>query len=285
MRKLVLSFASFVARLLPPSWKRGIYKIEPLARLIRGGLNRAAPTGLSETRVAAGDLAGWTLQLDMQTEKDYWLGTYEPELQAALRDLVPAGAVAYDVGANIGYVSLLLARALGEAGKVYAFEALPDNVARLRHNVEINGLAARVMVVPAAVTLAAGPARFLVHASSGMGKAEGSAGRQDETYRSEVTVDGLSLDEFVYADGNPAPQVVKLDIEGGEVMALPGMERLLAEARPVVLMELHGPESARAAWEALDAARYRICWMKRGYPEVPSLDALDWKAYIVAQPK
>jgi hypothetical protein len=135
------------------------------------------------------------------------------------------------------------------------------------------------------VTGAAGPVRFFVHASGGMGKAEGSAGRQDEAYQSELTVDGLSLDEFVYAGGNPPPQVVKLDIEGGEVMALPGMKRVLAEARPLVLMELHGPESARAAWEALTAAGYRVCWMKRGYPEIPSLEALDWKAYIVAQPK
>ncbi len=284
MTNPLLSLASFFARLLPLSWKQAIYKIGPLARWIRGGLNRAAPTGLTVTRVAAGGLAGYSLLLDLQTEKDYWLGTYEPELQTALRDLVPAGAVAYDVGANIGYVSLLLARAVGERGRVFAFEALPANVERLRRNLDLNDLSARVTVVAAAVTQAAGPVRFLVHASGGMGKAEGSAGRREEVYLSEITVDGLSLDEFVYAQGNPPPQVVKLDIEGGEVLALPGMRRVLTEGRPLVLMELHGPESARAAWEALTAAGYRICWMKRGYPPVASLEALDWKAYLVAMP-
>ena len=70
-----------------------------------------------EVKVAAGDLAGFTILLDMQVDKDYWLGTYEPELQAALRQLIPPGAVIFDVGANIGYVSLLLAKAAGEAGK------------------------------------------------------------------------------------------------------------------------------------------------------------------------
>ncbi|MBN2388786.1 MAG: FkbM family methyltransferase [Anaerolineales bacterium] len=284
MRKRFLSLAAFAARILPNSFKRAIYRIKPLADLIRGGLNRAAPTGLAEQRVAAGDLAGFTLLLDMQTEKDYWLGTYEPELQAALRDLVPPGAVAYDVGANIGYVSLLLAQAVGAAGRVFAFEALPDNLERLRRNLELNGLAARVTVVAGAVTGSAGPVRFFVHTSGGMGKAEGSVGRQDEAYQSAIEVPGLALDEFVYGQGNPAPQVIKMDIEGGEVLALPGSRRILTEARPLMLMELHGPESARSAWETLTAAGYRVCWMERGYPAVPSPERLDWKAYIVARP-
>jgi FkbM family methyltransferase len=235
-------------------------------------------------KVAAGDLAGYTILLNMQIDKDYWLGTYEPELQSALRDLIPSGAVIFDVGANIGYVSLLLAKAAGESGKVFAFEALPSNVEQLRRNVELNGMQSRIKVIAEAVTQAAASVRFLVHASGGMGKAAGSAGRDDK-YQSEITVPGISLDEFVYARGNPPPQVVKMDIEGGEVMALPGMRRVLAEARPLMLMELHGPESSRAAWETLTAADYTICWMRPGSPVVPSLEAMGWKAYIIARPK
>jgi len=280
----LLKFASFAARMLPTPVKQAIYKSGPLARWIRGSLNKAAPTGLTPVKVAAGGLAGFTLLLDMQLEKDYWLGTYEPELETALRDLVEPGMVTYDVGANIGYVTLLLARAVGERGRVFAFEALLSNVERLRANIGFNGMQARVTVVAAAVGTGSAPVRFLVHESGGMGKAEGSAGRAGQ-YASSITVPGISLDEFVYGQGNPPPQVVKMDIEGGEVLALPGMRRLLAEARPRMLMELHGPQSARAAWEALTAAGYQICWMKPGYPPVPSLEALDWKAYLAAKPK
>jgi hypothetical protein len=75
-----------------------------------------------------------------------------------------------------------------------------------------------------------------------------------------------------------------MDIEGGEVMALPGMARVLREAHPLMLMELHGPESARVAWEMLTAAGYTLCEMRTGYPRIPSLSALDWKAYLVALP-
>jgi FkbM family methyltransferase len=284
LKKFLLNLAAFAARVLPNRLKQAIYRIKPLALFIRGGLNRAAPVGLVEVRVAGGDLRGYTIQLDMQIDKDYWLGTYEPELQAALHELIPAGAVIFDVGANIGYVSLLLAKAAGEAGRVFAFEALPSNVAQLRRNVALNSMEGRVTVVDRAVTQTSGPVRFLVHTSGGMGKAAGSAGR-DDRYQSEVTVPGTSLDEFVYGEGNPPPQVVKMDIEGGEVLALPGMRRLLAEARPLMLMELHGPESSRAAWDALTSAGYQVCWMRPGYPVVPSLEAMGWKAYIVAKPK
>jgi FkbM family methyltransferase len=283
MKRSFLSGAAFAARILPNSFKQALYKVKPLAGLIRRGLNRAAPTGLVQVKVAAGDLAGFTILLDMQVDKDYWLGTYEPELQSALRDLIPHSAVIFDVGANIGYVSLLLAKAAGESGIVFAFEALPSNINQLRRNVALNNMQKRVTVVDRAVTQASGPVRFLVHASGGMGKVAGSAGRE-EKYESEVTVSGISLDEFVYGQGNPAPQVIKMDIEGGEVLALPGMRRVLKEARPLMLMELHGPESCRAAWETLTFAGYEICWMRPGYPVVPSLETLGWKAYIVAKP-
>ena len=282
MKKFLLNIAAFTAKILPNPFKQAIYKFKPLARLIRRGLNRAAPTGLVEVKVAAGDLAGFTILLDMQIDKDYWLGTYEPELQAALRELIPSGALIFDVGANIGYVSLLLAKAAGVNGRVFAFEALPSNVEQLRSNVALNGMEARVTVVPGAVTQVPGPVNFLVHASGGMGKVAGSAGREDR-YQSEVTVPGISLDEFVYGQGNLPPQVVKMDIEGGEVLALPGMHRVLAEARPLMLMELHGPESSRVAWETLTAAGYEIRWMRPGYPVIPSLNAMGWKAFIVAQ--
>jgi FkbM family methyltransferase len=223
------------------------------------------------------------MRLDLQLEKDYWLGTYETDLQTAVDDLIEPGWVAYDVGANIGFVSLLLARRLGETGTIFAFEALPDNLERLRTHVEINGLASRVTVIPGAVTATSEPVRFLVGPSGAMGKAEGSAGRS-EGHRDTIEVPGITLDDFVYRDGNPPPQIIKMDIEGGEILALQGMPRLLAEAHPLILLELHGPEAARVAWDTLTAAGYQICRMQRGYPHVSSLDELDWKAYLVAMP-
>jgi len=250
-KRLILSSAEFAARLLPMPAKRALYRWPALSGLIRRGLNRAVDQGMTEVTVAAGGLEGMRLSLDLQTEKDYWLGTYEPALQAAIRDWVQPGTVAYDVGANIGYLTLLLARQVGADGRVFAFEALPANLERLAGNLALNSLEEKVSAVNAAVTDRSAPTQFLVGPSGGMGKVAGSAGREGIAYAETITVPGIALDDFVYNDGNPAPQVVKIDIEGGEVLALPGMKRVLSAARPLVFLELHGPEAARVAWEML----------------------------------
>ena len=224
MKKLILQLTAFSARVLPEPLKRGIYRIQPLAKFVRGTLNKAAPTGMTEVSIAAGGAASLKMRLDLQFEKDYWLGTYESDLQTAITELVKPGWVAYDVGANIGFVTLLLSQRLGASGKIFAFEALPDNLERLRTHITLNGLEPRVSVVPGAVAATSETIRFLIGPSGAMGKAEGSAGRT-ERHQESIEVPGFSLDDFVYRDGNPPPQVIKMDIEGGEVLALPGMKQ------------------------------------------------------------
>ncbi len=284
MTSPILKFTSIIARIMPDSFRQSLYRLGPVAGWIRGGLNRAAPQGLTTIPVAAGKLAGMKLLLDLQTEKDYWLGTYEPELQAAILDLVRPGMVVYDVGANIGYVSLLLARQLDGSGRVYAFEALPENLERMRTNLALNEMTTQVTIVAGAVVGRSEPVRFLIGPSGGMGKVEGAAGRQGVSYPDSILVEGISLDEFVFEGGNPAPDLIKMDIEGGEVLAVKGMARLLKEVRPILLLELHGPEAAEAVWSALLGAGYQVCRMAPGLPGVASVDLLDWKAYLVALP-
>jgi FkbM family methyltransferase len=281
MKKIFLSFASFIARILPLPFKQVLYRFPPLARFIRGSINASVDEGLSVIEVAAGTLKGYKVLLNLKAEKSRWLGTYEPELQAALGEFLKPGMTIYDVGANIGYVTLMLAHHAGAAGRVFAFEALPENVERIRKNIALNNLSS-VAVVSGAVLDKAGNVTFYVHDSVGMGKAAGSAGRREEHYRAEITVPGLSLDEFVYEDGNPAPDVVKMDIEGGEVLALPGMKRVLVEQHPLMLLELHGPESEKVAWETLTAAGYTLRAMADGYPIIETPEKLGWKAYVIA---
>ncbi len=100
MNNPLLSLAAFVSRLLPVRVNRLIYDAPPVARFLRRALNRAAPTGLTHVTVAAGGLRGAELLLDLQAEKDYWLGTYEPGLDLAIRELVPPGCVALRPGSQ-----------------------------------------------------------------------------------------------------------------------------------------------------------------------------------------
>ena len=280
--KGILRASTAAARYLPARVKLAVYRYPNLARLIRKQLNLSLPQGVQQVEIAGGELRGAQMLLNLQEEKDYWLGTYEVDLQAAIKQLVNPGMVVYDVGANIGYITLLLAKQVGENGSVYAFEALPDNVARLEANIELNQSLAKVTVTSCAVVDRSREVTFMVGPSGGMGKAEGSAGRQDIEYEEMLTVHGISLDEFIFKDKNPHPEVVKMDIEGGEILALPGMKRSLAEDHPTILLELHGPESAKVAWDVFSKAGYQICHMQSGFPKVSSLGELDWKAYIAA---
>lgn len=281
----MIDFIAWMARLLPMPVKRAVYRFPALAQVIRRGLNQAVPDGPTKVYIAAGGLRGLAMHLDLKNEKDYWLGTYEPELQRAVKHLVEPGMVVYDVGANIGYISLLFARTVAEKGRVFAFEAMPSNVERLQLNMAANSFQDRVIVVSSAVVDEVGPVNFLIGPSRGTGKAEGSAGRTILNCGHSITVPGISLDEFAYQNGNPVPQVIKMDIEGGEVLALPGMIRLISEARPLLLLELHGPEAATVAWDILISRDYRIYRMKPSYPEVKGFEELDWKSYLIAKPK
>lgn len=283
MRKAVLALAGAISRLLPGSFKSLLYRLGPISKAVRVLLNKAAPKGLVEVEISSGPLIGALMQLDLQREKDYWLGSYELKLQKALADHIVPGMVIYDVGANVGYISLIAARLAGEEGRVFAFEALPVNLERLRRNAELNPTFAPISVIPKAVAKQSREASFLIHNSGAMGKLQGAAGR-DAQYSEEIKIEAISLDDFVFVEGEHAPDLIKIDIEGGEGLALEGMEGLLSKYRPLLFLELHGPQVAKSVLQTLSKHNYILQRLKRGYPVVASFKNLEWKSYLMAKP-
>jgi methyltransferase FkbM-like protein len=75
-----------------------------------------------------------------------------------------------------------------------------------------------------------------------------------------ILVPSIPLDEFI-ASGNPAPQLMKIDVEGGETAVLVGAERLLRERRPVIICEVHHAEAAGWMEEWLPARGYHMDWL------------------------
>lgn len=283
MKHLFLDLAAQVAGWLPAGLRKRLYQMGPVTRLIRRTLNQAAPSGMTEITVAAGLLAGATLTLDLQSEKDMWLGTYESRLLDQLADWIEPGMVVFDVGANIGYLTVGFGRLVGAGGEVHAFEPLPTNLDRLRDSIESNRLAERTQVVPSAVGAVVGQAEFLIHPSGGMGKLQGSHGRQTN-YSGSIQAEVITLDDYVQSNGS-RPDWVKVDVEGGEEAVLRGARRLLDEIRPGWLMEIHGPEAAAGVWQLLKAAEYALFTIDRPRRQLHSLAELDWKAYLLALPQ
>ena len=150
----------------------------------------------------------------------------EATFVALLKSSIGAGMTVVEAGAHIGYVTLQAARAVGPSGRVFAFEANPRAVPLIgQRNLTANGLEERVTVVPLALGDVPGRQAFFL---SGGGDTSSLHEPEGAVERIEVTV--TTLDAWL--DPNVRVDVVKLDIEGGEVAALRGMRDTLARAGP-----------------------------------------------------
>ena len=148
-------------------------------------------------------------------------GAYEPETTAIIRALLRPGQTFVDVGAHVGYFTLLGARAVGPTGQVYAFEPAPTNLAVLAKNIQANGYDGRVTVVPKAVSNRSGTSRLFVADSDSMWHT--ILPHWGGTHIEVVTT---TLDEFFEQAGWPPIHFVKIDVEGAEKEALEGMAGL-----------------------------------------------------------
>ena len=160
---------------------------------------------------------------------DYWLGIYEAEKSALFARMIAGGRVVFDVGANVGFYTLLASELVGPAGQVVAFEPVPRNLFYLREHLRLNGVE-NVTVIAKAVSDRAGVDAFTEGASSSEGHiAPQGSGR----------VETVNLDELVSSGTIAAPDYIKLDVEGAELRVLEGARSLLANKRPTVFLATH----------------------------------------------
>ena len=149
-------------------------------------------------------------------------GVWEPVLSTALRELAKPGDVVVDIGANIGYFTLLLAKSVGPTGTVVAIEAMPKIADRMRFHVDRNGLS-NVRLVQAAITTAVMPVTMFAGPDTNTGA---STARADYGYAATCVVEGKPLSMILSETERKSVTVIKCDIEGAE---LPIMAQLLDE--------------------------------------------------------
>jgi FkbM family methyltransferase len=192
--------------------------------------------------------------------------------------------VVYDIGANVGFYTLLSSRLVGEGGRVFAFEPLPRNVAFLNRHVELNsaggggggGCAANVTVIDAAVSDREGTAVFVPDGGGapdrahivGTGdknvdvRAEVEAGKGEAglTVRT-VSVDGLVAGKVSVrgkAQPLPPPDMMKIDVEGAEAMVLKGAARTILARMPIIFLATHGPQVHAVCCDMLRGWGYEL---------------------------
>jgi FkbM family methyltransferase len=258
---------SFIPRLLgwvPASWRRVVIgrsdNPSRVATFVHNLLNRRAPfepNGFA----CQGALKGYRMCTDWNRFRSFVYGTWEPEVTSAVTLTVKPGMTVIDIGAHIGYYSLLFAKCVGPTGRVFSFEPLPENLAMLRRNVQLN----RLSNVQCFASALFSSKRELSLAVPDESPNSGDGSVIHDRGRKHILVSAITLDSFC-ASGKIQPDVLKMDIEGAEYDVLVGARDTISRCRPKLLIELHHFDGNRAAHpvpDLLSGWGYQIQWIER----------------------
>jgi FkbM family methyltransferase len=230
----------------------GAYLLErrlgEVAEAVRG-LHPPADLGVGQARVTgAGPDPAAIYPLSNWWEPSFW----EPTVALAIRDHCRPGNVVFDVGTNAGGMALMMSRLVGPRGIVLAFEASPRIIDKTHFNLVKAGCH-NVTLFHKAVWHTTGS---IVNIAAGS-----HLNDRIEEGATGMSVRTVALDDLAGA-GDFRPSFIKMDIEGAEFDALRGMTRLLADVRPVLVLE-QSPEDMRchalltaANYFAVDLATY-----------------------------
>jgi FkbM family methyltransferase len=213
-------------------------------------------------RIQSGLSRGMWMHLHFPREALIWRGKHEPEVQNAIQAAVRQGDVVYDIGAHVGTMALGAALLVGDLGLVVAFDGDPENIARLREHRARNKLESRLRVVNAAV--------WSRTAIDGIGFRRGATARSQGGVQADgqrpvlgggevINVRAVRLDDILDS-GIPPPQLVKIDVEGGEYEVLCGGQTLFMRQRPLVIAEIHHQRAAEQIIRWLSECQYFAQW-------------------------
>ena len=171
---------------------------------------------------------GWFFPPDMAHTAGYQIamGSYEPEVTGIVEDLLTEGSIFIDIGANVGYFARLATEIVGNTGNVVAFEAGHSNYRALVEN-----STGRQNIIPLHLAVSNRTGFQELHLSS-HSSCHSLVNTQNYLSGTRITMPTITLDRFwdLYLD-RAAIDLVKIDVEGAELMVLDGMNELLAENR------------------------------------------------------
>jgi FkbM family methyltransferase len=212
-----------------------------MRRLIRALLSRLSPAsrrarslpGSGWVEVERQGLR-WRLLMDRYIDRTIAIeGVFEPDTTRLIGDMVKPGMHVLDVGANVGYYTLLLARAVGPTGRVWAFEPTPTFIRDLRWHVDHNGFRDRVVLLPfglsdrnASTLISIDDVSATLHWAG-----DGPAPAQE-------LIELRPLDECVVELGLSRIDFIKVDVDGHEPQLLEGARETLRRFQPTMVMEL-----------------------------------------------
>ena len=234
----------------------GIYKklLKPLGLFRNTSLVHPYDEGL-KIRLDIGD---WLQQ------QIYLFDAFDERGLLFLKKNLKEGDVFVDVGANIGCYTLVAARLVGDAGKVIAFEPVKDIYDRLCFNIQLNKLG-NVSAKKLAVYKESGTLTMHVSDRENMGMS--SIFHHDTESGQTERVEAIAMDDYMENAGIKKIKLIKIDIEGAELEALQGMQRILRDLRPIIIAEIsdevlsHDPTRKQETFDWLKGNGYDRKWL------------------------
>jgi FkbM family methyltransferase len=222
-----------------------------------------------------GPLGGQSMRVNWALHKTYVFGTHEPGVVHGLEELVQPGWTAIDVGANIGYFTLLMAKRVGAQGKVIAFEPLAENFKLLKENIELNG---HTNIVAENLALMSRTERIeLRSATPGAITWVASVKIDQNSAVESQSVEAVTLDEYVKNKGIAKVDFLKIDVEGAEASVLEGAANVLNRDKPILLIEMHELDRFKDKHPAILKLRDHNYHLR-------SLGVRKWEEHFIAEP-
>lgn len=159
----------------------------------------------------------------------YWLGTYELNEQKLFEKTIKQGDVVFDIGAHVGFYTILASELIGETGKVFAFEPLPRNIFYLERHIKINKCE-NVKIIKTAVSDKEGIAFLSDNCDSSYSRIIEDSG---------IEVKTVAIDNLVGSGKLPIPNVIKIDVEGAEFSVLKGASFTIKKYKPAIFLAIH----------------------------------------------
>jgi FkbM family methyltransferase len=176
-----------------------------------------------------------TMELDLQefVQQYIYFNVYEPHVKWLLRSLLEPGKSFFDIGAHVGYYTLLAAHAVGPKGVIHSFEANPGTFELLSKNVRRNDFG-RILLNRVALTDMNGEVRFCIDE---IRPASSSLSGKGADRLTELSVPSVTLDSYIESNSVTMLDLIKIDIEGGEVRVFRGGQETLSRFRPDIVGE------------------------------------------------
>nr|WP_319374731.1 FkbM family methyltransferase [uncultured Methanobacterium sp.] len=187
------------------------------------------------------------------------LGSFEFEKQVLFEKTINESDIIYDIGANVGFYTLLSSVIVGNTGKVIAFEPVPRNINYLKKHLKINNCH-NVEVMELAVSNKEGISNFKVEKDSF------SAGKLSDS--GNLTIKTIALDDLLLEKKISPPDVLKIDVEGSEMLVFEGAKNLITEYAPKIFLATHNKSVHEECINFLWENNYHINFINNSKNEI-----------------